>query len=55
MKKLIFAFLALMTVLAMTGCGDTQTSATKEEEENYANPVKEPPPEAGGPPPAAGN
>ena len=51
--------LALAAALAVGGCtGDSQSTATKEEENAFRNPSKTPPPEAGkiggGPPPAAG-
>ncbi|MDX2066607.1 MAG: hypothetical protein SFX74_12780, partial [Fimbriimonadaceae bacterium] len=47
----------LAIIAGLGGCtNDTQTSATKEEQSRWQNPVKEPPPEAGnmGGPPKGG-
>lgn len=50
----IAAYAALFVIAALAvGCTKAETTATKSEQENYANPVKTIPPEAGGPPPAA--
>ncbi|MBS1709101.1 MAG: hypothetical protein JSS65_10310 [Armatimonadetes bacterium] len=46
MRKLALALVALAALVA-TGCGDSQSTATKSEENGYRNPSKYPPPEAG--------
>jgi hypothetical protein len=43
MKRVLLLSLALGSVVAVGCSGDTQTSATKDEQNSYANPVKEPP------------
>jgi|GEM_PF-4701024 len=49
-KTALYSILLGLAVIAY-GCGEAKTTATKAEEDNYANPVKTIPPEAGGPPP----
>lgn len=55
MRKLIVSVsMCLITGVLLSGCGSTEATATKAEEEHFRNPSKTPPPEAGGPPAGPG-
>lgn len=48
MRKLLV--LVPLLSIGLLGCGSSEATATKDEEEHFRNPSKTPPPEAGGPP-----
>jgi hypothetical protein len=52
MRKLIALTCCIAVGMAFAGCGSSEATATKDEEEHFRNPSKTPPPEAGGPPSA---
>jgi hypothetical protein len=52
MRKLLI--LVPLLSVGLMGCGSSEATATKDEEEHFRNPSKTPPPEAGGPPAGPG-